>query len=91
MSKGFSRLEDALEDLILDVPEATDMLSLFIARGVIDDILPPAAVHRIGVDAPEGSQLAVLRTKVDLHLSARHSAERMLRCWGAGEQGVSRA
>ena len=34
--------------------------------------------------APADSALARLRARVEAHLSARHSAERLLRCWGAG-------
>jgi hypothetical protein len=32
-----------------------------------------------------GSVLSQLRGRVEKHLSARHAAERLLRCWGAGE------
>lgn len=54
MHKGFARLVDALEDTLLDVPDATELLSLFIARAVVDDILPPAAVTK-WCPAPEVS------------------------------------
>ena len=33
-------------DLVLDCPEAPDLLAMFIARAVVDDVLPPAIVHR---------------------------------------------
>jgi hypothetical protein len=47
-------------------------------------VLPPAAVARWASGAPEGSHLAALKSKCELHLAARHSAERLLRCWGSG-------
>lgn len=47
---------------MLDVPEAVDMLALFVARGVVDDILPPALVHRVALPASE--HLPELRKKV---------------------------
>eukprot|EP00879_Flechtneria_rotunda_P004521 GHRR01004776.1.p1 GENE.GHRR01004776.1~~GHRR01004776.1.p1 ORF type:complete len:295 (+),score=104.22 GHRR01004776.1:159-1043(+) len=84
MQKGFARLVESIDDLVLDVPDAVELLSLFIARGVVDDVLPPACTSRWAAGAPEGSNLAALKHKVDLHLAARHSAERMLRCWGSG-------
>lgn len=50
----------------------------------VDDVLPPAAISRWASGAAEGSSLAALKTRCDLHLAARHSAERLLRCWGSG-------
>jgi programmed cell death protein 4 len=52
--------------------------------GQVDDILPPAVVTRWAAGSPDGSNLAALKARTELHLAARHSAERMLRCWGAG-------
>jgi programmed cell death protein 4 len=50
----------------------------------VDDVLPPACIQRWASGAPEGSNLAALKARCELHLAARHSAERMLRCWGSG-------
>ncbi len=116
------------------------MLALFVARGVVDDVVPPALVHRVAVPASEhlaevqkkvgargwggaagllgllgfgagdgdgaarlwvhsarlgaapagaapsaadpGARRPPRRPQVDAHLAARHSAERLLRCWG---------
>eukprot|EP00878_Enallax_costatus_P006760 GHUV01007086.1.p1 GENE.GHUV01007086.1~~GHUV01007086.1.p1 ORF type:complete len:655 (+),score=257.56 GHUV01007086.1:532-2496(+) len=84
VQKGFAKLVESLDDLRLDVPDAVELLSLFIARGVVDDILPPACITKWSSGAPEGSSLAALKARCELHLAARHSAERMLRCWGSG-------
>ncbi|KAF8061907.1 MRF1 [Scenedesmus sp. PABB004] len=84
VQKGFARLVESLDDLVLDVPNAVELLALFIARGVVDDVLPPACVARWAAGAPEGSTLAALRARTEQHLAARHSAERLLRCWGSG-------
>ena len=46
IQKGFTSLIDSVGDLVLDCPEAPDLLAMFVARGVVDDILPPAIVHR---------------------------------------------
>ncbi len=32
VAKGFTRLMDSLDDLVLDVPDAVELLALFIAR-----------------------------------------------------------
>ena len=68
MQKGFRMLMEALDDLCLDVPEAPDLLALFTARAIVDDILPPSfliqqsttagdlckAAHRAAVDSIHG-------------------------------------
>ena len=48
MAKGFSKLLESVEDLSLDIPDAVELLSLFLARAVVDDILPPAYLARMG-------------------------------------------
>lgn len=84
LQKGFKSLVDSIDDLVLDVPDAVDLVSLFLARAVIDDALPPAFVSKI--PEVEGSLLVELKRRAEGHLSARHSAEKVLRCWGG--QGV---
>lgn len=51
-----------VDDLVLDVPEAVDMLALFVARAVVDDVLPPALVHRVA--APSSEHLPEVQKKV---------------------------
>ncbi len=46
MRKGFGAAIDAVDDTTLDVPDAPELLALFIARAVADDILPPAIASR---------------------------------------------
>jgi programmed cell death protein 4 len=111
MQKGFARLVDALPDVLLDVPEALELLSLFVARAVVDDILPPSSITkwcpgspaaaaaagegaagegvvtaptRPAANASAADILAQLRGRVEMHLAARHAAEKILRCWGTG-------
>lgn len=47
MARGLHDVLDALDDLTLDVPDAADQLATFIARAVVDDILPPSFVSRL--------------------------------------------
>ncbi|PRW57868.1 programmed cell death 4-like isoform B [Chlorella sorokiniana] len=80
--KGFTAAIEGLDDFKLDVPDVVDQLATFICRAVVDDVLPPSFVKRI--DGPAGSLAAELRHKCELHLGAKHSAERLARCWGSG-------
>ena len=45
MSKGFIQLLKCADDLALDVPDAATLLGDFLARAVVDDVLPPALVR----------------------------------------------
>lgn len=47
MARGVHDVLDALDDLVLDVPDAVDQLATFIARAVVDDILPPSFVSQL--------------------------------------------
>jgi hypothetical protein len=51
MSKGFIQLLKCADDLALDVPDAATLLGDFLARAVVDDVLPPALV-RVHVRTP---------------------------------------
>lgn len=42
MAMGLTKLLVGAEDLALDVPEASHMLSLFLGRLIVDDSLPPS-------------------------------------------------
>jgi hypothetical protein len=63
IQKGFGALVESLDDLLLDVPDAVELLSLFIARGVVSSGLrvlgldchhhwQPHAEPRGGLSAP---------------------------------------
>jgi programmed cell death protein 4 len=52
MQKGFRKLLLAVMDLKLDVPEAPHQIATFIARAVVDDVLPASFVD----DIPGGQQ-----------------------------------
>jgi len=86
LRKGFEATINWVDDLKLDVPDAPELLALFLARAVVDEILPPAMIAKIKDD--EGMSVVDVRKKAEVHLSARHCTERLLRCWGAGA-GIS--
>ena len=47
VQKGFKCLVGAAPDLTLDVPDAAVQISTFVARAVIDDVLPPSFVEEL--------------------------------------------
>ncbi|PIA51481.1 hypothetical protein AQUCO_01100371v1 [Aquilegia coerulea] len=83
ISQGFFMLLEAADDLAVDILDAVDILALFIARAVVDDILPPAFLNRAAKILPESSKgLQVLHTAEKSYLSAPHHAELVEKKWG---------
>ncbi|PIN25523.1 Neoplastic transformation suppressor Pdcd4/MA-3, contains MA3 domain [Handroanthus impetiginosus] len=83
ISQGFFMLLESADDLAVDILDAVDILALFIARAVVDDILPPAFITRARKMLPETSLgFQVLQTAEKSYLSAPHHAELVERRWG---------
>ena len=53
VQKGFRCLVVAAPDLTLDVPDAAAKIATFIARAMIDDVLPPSFVEDLSTGAAE--------------------------------------
>ncbi|GJN39809.1 hypothetical protein PR202_gb28952 [Eleusine coracana subsp. coracana] len=84
---AFVLLLDAVDDLAVDIPDAVDILALFIARAVVDDILPPAFLSKAKVSLSESSKgMQVVQTAEKSYLSAPHHAELIERKWGGSTQ-----
>uniref|UniRef100_A0A0D9X3Y4 MI domain-containing protein n=1 Tax=Leersia perrieri TaxID=77586 RepID=A0A0D9X3Y4_9ORYZ len=82
--KGFIMLLESAEDTALDILDASDELSLFLARAVIDDVLAPLNLDEISSKlTPNCSGAETLNMARSL-ATARHAGERLLRCWGGG-------
>ncbi|KAJ7532356.1 hypothetical protein O6H91_13G000400 [Diphasiastrum complanatum] len=83
LAKGFTRLLESVDDLSLDIPDAADLLALFLARAVVDDILPPAFLSKTQKVLPEGSKgLEVIQNCEKSYLMAPLHAEIVERRWG---------
>lgn len=80
---GFFMLIESADDLAVDILDAVDILALFLARAVVDDILPPAFLARARKALPESSKgVQVIQTAEKSYLSAPHHAELVERRWG---------
>lgn len=83
ISQGFFMLLESADDLAVDILDAVDILALFVARAVVDDILPPAFITRARKMLPESSKgFQVLQTAEKSYLTAPHHAELVERRWG---------
>ncbi|TVU15508.1 hypothetical protein EJB05_39046 [Eragrostis curvula] len=83
MSEGFMMVLESTEDLTVDIPDAVDVLAVFVARAVVDEILPPVFLIRARALLPEFSKgIEVLQVAEKSYLSAPHHAELVERKWG---------
>ncbi|XP_059666131.1 MA3 DOMAIN-CONTAINING TRANSLATION REGULATORY FACTOR 2-like [Cornus florida] len=84
--KGFRKLVESADDFIVDIPDTVDVLALFIARGVVDDILPPAFLTKEIASLPNDSKgVDVIKRAEKGYLSAPLHAEIIERRWAGGK------
>lgn len=81
IGKGFERLLEGIDELEKDAPAARTITSCFIARCVVDEVLPPAfltdaVVASLGGDVIEHAKRL---------LSMEHHGARLEHVWGPGD------
>jgi hypothetical protein len=78
VEKGFTILLDRVEELSLDVPDIFDLLPIFLARAIVDEVIPPAFLLRVG-DTSDLSSKVVKRAQ-DL-LDMENANENLVDFW----------
>mmetsp|Transcript_25065 Transcript_25065/g.37479 ORF Transcript_25065/g.37479 Transcript_25065/m.37479 type:complete len:466 (+) Transcript_25065:343-1740(+) len=81
VSKGFEVLLDSLDDLSIDIPDAKAIVGCFLARAIVDEVLPPAFISNRNNSHP-GDE--VIEKAVSL-LSREHCTARLEKIWGPGD------
>lgn len=81
IGKGFERLFEMVDEIEKDCPTCRDMLSTYLARCVVDEVLPPsflsdAVVRNLGGEIVEYSKRL---------LSRDHAGAKLERIWGPGD------
>ncbi|KAK9748702.1 hypothetical protein RND81_02G074400 [Saponaria officinalis] len=85
--KGFSKLVECVDDLVVDIPDAVDVLSVFIARAIVDDILPPIFLKKQLEKLPKESKgIEVIKRTEKCYISARYHSEVIENKWGGNKQ-----
>ena len=79
MEAGFDQLLNSLDDLEIDIPDAKGMVGAFLARSMVDEVLPPAYLSSKTFD-----ENSVLDVALKL-LSREHCAARLEKVWGPGD------
>lgn len=81
IGKGLERLFEIADEIEIDVPQAAELLAAFVARAVVDEVLPPsfltdAVVCNLGGDIIDRAKLL---------LSREHGGAKLERIWGPGD------
>lgn len=81
IGKGFERLFEFVDELEKDVPTAKDNLSAFLARCVVDEVLPPSFLSD-PVVCNLGGEIVDHAKRM---LSRDHSGAKLEHIWGPGD------
>ncbi|KAH7279364.1 hypothetical protein KP509_37G016200 [Ceratopteris richardii] len=83
MLKGYERLVESADSLSTSIPDALEILALFVARAIADGILPRSSLQNIVKSLPEGAKGHDVISLADkLYLSPPFHADIVERRWG---------
>ena len=81
IGKGFERLFEMVDEIEIDAPNAKMILASFIARAVIDEVLPPSFLNDTVVNNLGGEIVDHAK-----HLLSRdHAGAKLEKIWGPGD------
>ncbi|KAK8957701.1 hypothetical protein KSP39_PZI000583 [Platanthera zijinensis] len=84
--KGFCKLVESADDLSVDIPDAANVLAIFVARAIVDEILPPAFLTKqLETLPPESKGIELIKRASKSYLSAPRHTENLLRKWGGSK------
>lgn len=81
IGKGFERIFEVIDDIEKDAPTARDMTAMFLARCVVDEVLPPSFLSDVIIMKLGGDVVDHARRM----LSREHGACKLMRVWGPGD------
>jgi len=82
LAEGFQAVLNALEDVVLDTPDAVDILSKFLARAIIDEVVAPAFLKHADVTNVLAEQAISLAEAL---INQPFRSRRLAHVWGAGD------
>jgi len=82
MEAGFQRAIESIEDLCLDTPDGIELVSKFIARAVVDEILPPSFLKSAHVSSEREKEIISLANAL---VTEKHRSGRLAHIWGPGD------
>jgi len=85
--EGFQATLDVLDDVLLDTPEAVDILSKFLARAIVDEVVAPSFLNYAVAETPLAEKCIGLSHAL---VNQPFRSERLAHVWGADLSSVKR-
>jgi programmed cell death protein 4 len=84
IAEGFQVALNALDDFVLDTPDAVDVLSKFLARAIVDEVIAPAFIKsaQSHVDSNRAKECLALASGL---VTEKHKLDRLAHVWGPGD------
>lgn len=80
---GFQEALDSLPDISLDVPEAPELLAKFIARAILDEVVPPIFLKNAKIENPAAESTLNLAHALS---NDNFRSEKLAHVWGPGAE-----
>jgi hypothetical protein len=82
IADGFQLLLNSLEDVVLDTPDAADLASKFLARAIMDEVVPPVFLKHCSAESRLAKEAVSLANAL---VTEKHRSERLEHIWGPGD------
>jgi len=79
--EGFQKTLNVLDDILLDTPDAVDILSKFLARAILDEVVAPSFLNFAVAETPLAEKCISLSHSL---VNQPFRSERLAHVWGAG-------
>eukprot|EP01114_Cavostelium_apophysatum_P000127 TRINITY_DN1012_c0_g1_i1.p1 TRINITY_DN1012_c0_g1~~TRINITY_DN1012_c0_g1_i1.p1 ORF type:complete len:347 (+),score=124.40 TRINITY_DN1012_c0_g1_i1:222-1262(+) len=80
-AQGFQDILNVLDDVVLDVPNAREMVAKFIARAVVDEVIPPATLKHFTAENTLAADAIALANAL---VNDPHRSKKLEHIWGPG-------
>lgn len=82
ISDGFQAALDAVDDFTLDIRSGVEYLAKFLARAIVDEVVPPAFLKNAHAETEKAKEVLALATGL---VTEKHGSERLSKIWGPGD------
>jgi len=80
--EAFQIILNKLEEIVIDIPQAVDMTSKFMARAVIDEVVPPSFVKTCDLADLHAEECVTLTKSI---INQKHRTHRVAHIWGPAD------
>jgi len=82
IAQGFQLVLDSINDIVLDCPDAADLVSKFLARAIVDEIVAPAFLKNAQIQSKLAQEAIAMTNAL---VTEKYRLERLAHVWGPGD------